>query len=169
MPTGNSRNSSDNRADLGGAQAGRDISVTQKSSVRNVFKSNKRSIALGTATLAALLAVVAGYLNASPNDSDGTQDGPSKLSGNWATASGDVQTYNTNGTCTGFYYTQGRFLDIGGPMQCTISSTKNDSDRYTLSVVQSPNQNSYELKFTGDDKASVYSPSGQFLYEITRT
>ncbi|PZT72329.1 hypothetical protein DNK56_03905 [Streptomyces sp. AC1-42W] len=89
--------------------------------------------------------------------------------GNWKTSgSSSPQVFGEDGRCSGFYYANGAPLDIGGPMTCAISSEPDADGRYTLVVTQSPNQATYKVAFDTADHATVYSSTGQKIYEIDR-
>ncbi|HEY9327516.1 MAG TPA: hypothetical protein VIS09_04645 [Streptomyces sp.] len=90
--------------------------------------------------------------------------------GTWKTlGSSSPKVFGEDGRCSGFYYNNGAPLDIGGPMTCTVSSTPDADDRYTLVVTQSPNQATYKVAFDTPDHALVYSSTGQKIYEINRS
>lgn len=96
--------------------------------------------------------------------------GATALVGTWtASDRSGTKVFRGNGPCEGFYYNNGAPLDIGGPMTCTISSTPDAQGRYTLTVMQAPNQDSYKVAFDSTDHAVVYTDSGQKLYEMQRS
>ncbi|MFE6766444.1 hypothetical protein [Streptomyces sp. NPDC057689] len=108
-------------------------------------------------------------LTASSAGDDGKAGGSAAMVGNWkASGSSSPQTFGEDGRCSGFYYANGAPLDIGGPMTCTISSSADADDRYTLVVTQSPNQATYKVAFNTADHATVYSSTGQKIYEMSR-
>jgi hypothetical protein len=90
--------------------------------------------------------------------------------GTWTASDGTgIKTMGSNNQCAGFYYANGTPLDIGGPMSCAISSKPDAQNRYSLTVTQSPNKNTYKIQFDTVDQATVYSSTGQRLYAITRS
>lgn len=95
---------------------------------------------------------------------------PSVIVGTWTASDGTGQkTFSANGgRCDGFYYHQGRPLDIGGPMQCTLSSKPDPQNRYALLVTQSGNRATYAVAFADDDTATVFDSAGTQLYQLTR-
>ncbi|UXA19088.1 hypothetical protein [Mycobacterium sp. SMC-4] len=105
--------------------------------------------------------------------SDGSgsdRDGPKSLVGIWSSSDGTAdKRLADNGLCEGFYYSNGRQLDIGGPMTCQLSDQPDSAGRYTLIVSQSPNRSSYLVEFNGNNTVSVYSKSGDLLYTLTRS
>lgn len=93
------------------------------------------------------------------------------LVGSWTPSDGtSTKVFNEGGSCRGFFYdsSTGRPLDIGGPMECQLSSHADDSGQYKLLVTQSPNEATYLVKFSGDDAATVYSKNGKELYSLSR-
>ncbi|MEV0252036.1 hypothetical protein AB0H76_36005 [Nocardia sp. NPDC050712] len=94
----------------------------------------------------------------------------SAIVGSWAAsdATGTKTFTSSGGRCDGFYYSQGRILDIGGPMTCVISERPNGQGRYSLVVTQSPNRSTYTIEFRGADHAIVYDSTGARLYELER-
>ncbi|MFJ4899976.1 MULTISPECIES: hypothetical protein [unclassified Streptomyces] len=97
------------------------------------------------------------------------KSGSAAMVGNWKTSgSSSPKVFGEDGRCSGFYYDNGAPLDIGGPMTCTMSSTPDADDRYTLVVTQSPNEATYKVAFDTADHAQVYSSTGQKIYEIDR-
>ncbi|MFD5984918.1 hypothetical protein [Streptomyces cyaneofuscatus] len=106
---------------------------------------------------------------AASSSGDEGKAGAAAMVGKWRTSdSSGPKVFGEDGRCTGFYYNNGAPLDIGGPMTCTISSTPDADDRYTLVVTQSPNQATYKVAFDTADHAQVYSSTGQKIYEMNR-
>jgi hypothetical protein len=103
----------------------------------------------------------------SPPPSPATS-GPQSLGGTWTASDGETITFSDDGPCENAFYSDGKPLDIGGPMTCHLSSKPDSSGRYQLIVRQSPNKRTYLVEFTGDDKASVYTKNGELIYTITR-
>ena len=94
--------------------------------------------------------------------------GPQSIAGTWTASDGETITFSDDGPCEDAFYSDGKPLDIGGPMTCHLSSKPDSSGRYQLIVRQSPNKMTYLVEFTGDDTASVYSRKGQLIYTMTR-
>lgn len=91
------------------------------------------------------------------------------LTGNWKADDGTgLKVITSNGSCQGMYYNGTKPLDIGGPMACSFSDKKGSDGRYSLVVSQPPNQASFEVEFSGNDSATVYSSSGSRLYSMAR-
>ncbi|MFE6858269.1 hypothetical protein [Nocardia sp. NPDC057668] len=90
--------------------------------------------------------------------------------GTWTASDGTgTKTYTSNsGQCDGFYYNNGRPLDIGGPMTCTISSRPDTQGRYTMIVTQSDNRAEYRVEFSDTNHAAVLDSKGTKIYEIER-
>lgn len=110
-----------------------------------------------------------GEAAASSGGGDAGKAGAAAMVGNWkSSGSSSPQVFGEDGTCSGFYYNNGVPLDIGGPMTCTMSSTPDAEGRYALVVTQSPNQAKYKVAFDTADHATVYSSTGQKIYEIDR-
>ena len=90
------------------------------------------------------------------------------LVGNWKASDGSpMKVVAKDGRCSGMYYSNGKPLDIGGGMTCSVSSKKDSAGRYSLVVSQPPNQATYSVAFDGDSKATVYAGSVA-LYTMTR-
>ncbi|WP_412537957.1 hypothetical protein R8Z50_19040 [Longispora sp. K20-0274] len=90
--------------------------------------------------------------------------------GSWNASDGTgLKVFGSNGQCDGFYYNGTTPLDIGGPMTCVLSSKPDTQNRYTLTVTQRPNRDTYKVEFSTADHATVYSDTGQKLYEIDRS
>ena len=90
------------------------------------------------------------------------------LSGAWSADDGSgVKTFQDNGACTGMYYNQGKPLDIGGGMTCTLGGDKDDQGRYMLQVQQPPNSETLLVSFDGEN-ATVYNTTGERLFTMTK-
>ena len=94
--------------------------------------------------------------------------GPRSIAGTWTASDGETITFSDDGPCEDAFYSDGKPLDIGGPMTCHLSSKPDSSGRYQLIVRQSPNKMTYLVEFTGDDTASVYTRTGELIYTMTR-
>ncbi|RSM70395.1 hypothetical protein DL991_37695 [Amycolatopsis sp. WAC 01375] len=108
--------------------------------------------------------------NSSSPDAGQPLRDPGILVGSWR-SSDDTGTkvYSGNGgSCEGFYYHQGRVLDIGGQMTCRISSQPDVNGRYTFQVTQKPNQASYKITFDSPDQATIYGSDGAPIYRLSR-
>lgn len=91
------------------------------------------------------------------------------LTGNWTADDGtQTKVINEAGACRGMFYSNGKPLDIGGGMSCSLSEKKNSNGRYSLIVSQPPNEASYEIEFDGNDAATVYDGSGTRIYSMKR-
>jgi hypothetical protein len=103
-----------------------------------------------------------------PSDSQGTATRPSSLAGVWSASDGtSPKIISDDGQCSGMYYDGSSPLDIGGPMSCTFA--QNQSDGYYLLVVrQSPNQASYEVRFSDDNTMTMYTTAGAKIVTLTR-
>ncbi|MEV6713447.1 hypothetical protein AB0M48_15575 [Lentzea sp. NPDC051208] len=90
--------------------------------------------------------------------------------GTWTASDGTgTKTFGGNGAqCEGFYYHQGKPLDIGGPMSCSLSSAPDSENRYSLIVKQGSNQATFKISFDKADHAVVYGSNGAKLYELNR-
>lgn len=90
--------------------------------------------------------------------------------GVWAASDGSgTKTIGSNGVCTGMYYNQGKPLDIGGGMTCTLSSQKASDGTYAMVVSQPPNQTTYRVAFTGKNAMAVSdAASGKLIVTLTR-
>ncbi|MFI7285926.1 hypothetical protein ACIBRY_04580 [Streptomyces anulatus] len=136
--------------------------------VINAAERNKVPTALGVIVVLGLIAGLSVW--ASGDDSSGDAAGSAPLAGSWAPSDDTgIKTFGDDGQCTGFYYNNGRPLDIGGPTRCSLSTRPDEAGQYTLTVVQSPNEAAYKVRFDGTDHALVYSSTGQKLYELNRT
>jgi hypothetical protein len=93
----------------------------------------------------------------------------STVVGNWTASDGTGnKSFNSDGRCDGVFYNEGKPLDIGGPMSCSLS-TKPDSDGlYTLLVTQSMNKATYKVRFDSTDHITVFDSAGRKLYELER-
>jgi hypothetical protein len=103
----------------------------------------------------------------SPPPSQATS-GPQSIAGTWTASDGETITFSDDGPCENAFYSDGKPLDIGGPMTCHLSSKPDSSGRYQLIVRQSPNKMTYLVEFTGDDTASLYTKNGELIYTMTR-
>ncbi|WP_063047637.1 hypothetical protein [Nocardia pseudovaccinii] len=94
----------------------------------------------------------------------------SAIIGTWTAsdATGTKTFGSSGGRCDGFYYYQGKPLDIGGPMTCVISGKADADGRYSLVVTQSPNRSTYKVEFSDADHAVVFDSAGTRLYELER-
>lgn len=71
------------------------------------------------------------------------------MEGVWSASDGTPdKVIQSDGSCSGMYYTGGRVLDIGGPETCTLGS-RSDDGSYPLVVRQPPNQATYAVRFDG--------------------
>ncbi|WP_328493456.1 hypothetical protein OHS59_12355 [Streptomyces sp. NBC_00414] len=136
--------------------------------VINAAERNKVRTTIGGIVVLGLIAGLSIWAGGDDSSGDTTDSPP--LAGSW-TPSDDtgIKTFGEDGQCTGFYYNNGRPLDIGGPMRCSLSTRPNEAGQYTLTVVQSPNEAAYTVRFDGDDHALVYSSAGRKLYELNRS
>ncbi|TWG03733.1 hypothetical protein FHX80_112168 [Streptomyces brevispora] len=142
--------------------------IKANNKVVNRAARNPLLTVLAVALVLAALVFGIRALTASSGGDEG-KAGSAAMVGNWKTSdSSSPKVFGEDGRCSGFYYNNGAPLDIGGPMTCTISSTPDADDRYTLVVTQSPNQATYKVAFDTADHAQVYSSSGQKIYEINR-
>lgn len=90
------------------------------------------------------------------------------LTGVWRADDGTgLKTVNADGSCSGMYYNNGKPLDIGGGMTCTLGD-KEDDGTFLLVVRQPPNQLSYRVRFSGPDTAQLLSKSGEIVVTLTR-
>ncbi|HEX7303358.1 hypothetical protein [Lentzea sp.] len=154
----------------GGVIGGRDVIGSNNS-------DNRKKVHFG-GILVAAVAIVALFLvgravvlnmtgdSGAPDSTDVTRTAV----GTWTASDGTgTKTFGGNGAqCDGFYYAQGKPLDIGGPMSCTLSSAPDERNRYSLMVKQGPNQATYKIAFDREDHAVVYGSNGAQLYELTR-
>lgn len=143
------------------------VRVNTGNKVINQFKSNPVG-ALGV--LIAVVAILAAGVFGFNKVFNGSPAGPEALAGSWHASDGSgMKTFNTSGACDGFYYNNGKPLDIGGPMTCTIDGSPGADGRYTLVVKQPPNEDSYKVEFDTDNHAIVYTDGGEKLYEMSRS
>lgn len=105
-----------------------------------------------------------------PNSLAGKSVDSQTIVGAWNASDGTgTKTFTaSSGQCAGFYYNNGKPLDIGGPMTCTISSKPDAQGRYTMIVTQSENRATFHIAFTDTDHASVLDSQGTKIYEIER-
>ena len=95
--------------------------------------------------------------------------GTPTLVGNWQADDGSgAKVVTSNGACQGMFYSQGKPLDIGGGMTCSLSTKALNGGKYSLVVSQPPNQASYLVDFSGNDSATVYDTGGGRLYSMKR-
>ena len=94
--------------------------------------------------------------------------GPQSIAGTWTASDDETITFSDDGPCENAFYSDGKPLDIGGPMTCHLSTKPDSSGRYQLIVRQSPNKMTYLVEFTGGDTASVYTRKGGLLYTMSR-
>lgn len=91
-----------------------------------------------------------------------------ELTGVWRGDDGTgLKTVSADGSCSGMYYNNGKPLDIGGGMTCTLGEKDQDGD-YILVVRQPPNQRSYHVQFEGSDTAILLEDSGDVVVTLTR-
>lgn len=92
------------------------------------------------------------------------------LVGNWEADDGTgIKVVRSNGACSGLmYFGPGNPTDIGSGMSCSMSSKKDNDDRYSLVVSDSLQQVTLKVAFDGDDTARIYSSSGDLLLTMTR-
>ncbi|WP_371659510.1 hypothetical protein [Streptomyces sp. NBC_00280] len=140
-----------------------------KANTKIINYAARNPLASGIVIVLVLVAAFLG-IRALTTSSGGDEKADSAaMVGNWKTSdSSSPKVFGEDGRCAGFYYNNGAPLDIGGPMTCTISSTPDADDRYTLVVTQSPNQATYKVAFDTADHALVYSSMGQKIYEMNR-
>lgn len=151
---------------IGDNTSGR-IRVSTGNKVINKVQANPAG-AIGV--LIVVVAILAAGVFAYNKVFNGSTTGPEALAGSWHASDGSgTKTFNTSGACDGFYYNNGKLLDIGGPMSCTIDSGPGTDGRYTLAVKQPPNEDTYKVEFDTDDHAIVYTDSGEKLYEMSRS
>jgi hypothetical protein len=157
---------SSGRVEIGDNASGR-IKINTGNKIINKVRASPAGAIVALLIVAAIaVAVVFGLMKAF----NGSTDGPAALAGSWHASDGSgTKTFNTNGACDGFYYNNGKPLDIGGPMSCTIDSSPGADGRYTLTVKQPPNQDTYKVRFDSDDHAVVYTADGEKLYEMSRS
>lgn len=86
------------------------------------------------------------------------------LEGVWFGDDGTTKTVSSGGACSGMYYNQGKVLDIGGPMTCTLSE---DGDR--LVVRQPPNERTYTVRFVSDGELILMDSAGESIVTLTRS
>lgn len=119
--------------------------------------------------LSILLTMFAGGFTALACAGIGNADPTPSLYGTWTSSDGTSnKVFDEDGRCKGFFYDDGKPLDIGGPMSCQLSSKPTSSGRYQLNVTQGPNEATYLVEFNGDDAATVYTRSGSKLYQLER-
>ncbi|MDO5863456.1 MULTISPECIES: hypothetical protein [Paenarthrobacter] len=93
---------------------------------------------------------------------------PPSLTGNWKADDGTaMKVVMPDGRCKGMYYSGGKPLDIGGGMTCSLSDKKDSKGRYSLVVSQPPNQATFQVEFSGNDSATLYSGSNK-LFTMAR-
>lgn len=95
--------------------------------------------------------------------------GPPDMTGSWTPSDGSgVKVFQGDtGPCQGIYYSDGKPLDIGGGMTCSLGSNKTNG-RYPLQVDQPPNSETLYISFSGDRHATVYDSAGTQLLTMTR-
>ncbi|SUA44946.1 Uncharacterised protein [Nocardia africana] len=158
-------NSSSNRVS-GNKFGSGDVHIDQ--SVKQTIK--KRRMIFGGAGVVAV-AVVAGSIFATTHSStSSTTIDASTLEGTWTASdgSGEKVFRGSGQQCRGFFYSDSKPLDIGGPMECDLSQKPDAQQQYTLLVTQSENHGRYKIKFEDRDHASVYDLSGTQLYQLAR-
>ncbi|MEU8897061.1 hypothetical protein [Nocardia sp. NPDC048505] len=176
---------------MDGAQVAGPVTVTSNNKIVNFAKRHPGSFLGGMLVVLALAALLigkaiggtgqdvtaaqepaAGHSSSSPGGGSTARGtaAADAIVGSWtASDSTGTKTFTSSGgPCDGFYYSQGRILDIGGPMTCVISQKPNAQGRYSLVVTQSPNRGTYSIEFRGTDHAIVYDTSGTRLYELER-
>lgn len=90
------------------------------------------------------------------------------LVGMWQPDDGSgMKTVAEDGRCTGMIYNQGRPLDIGGGMYCTLGEKASDGT-YTLVVQQPPNEQTYRVRFEGQDTAVLLTRGGETIVTLER-
>ncbi|MEU0162242.1 hypothetical protein ABZ154_26255 [Streptomyces sp. NPDC006261] len=139
--------------------------------ITNIIHAAERNKVWTALGAIALLGLITGlFIWAGGGDSSDDATGSPPLAGSW-TSSDDtgIKTFGDDGQCTGFYYNNGKPLDIGGPMRCSLSTQPDEAGQHTLTVVQSPNEAAYKVRFDGTDHALVYSSTGRKLYELNRS
>ncbi|WP_394613521.1 hypothetical protein JNUCC0626_26765 [Lentzea sp. JNUCC 0626] len=162
-----------------GISAGGSINASGNGTIagRDVRNSHNKKVNFG-GILVAAVAIVALFfagkavivnMTGDSGAADSTEV-TSKAVGTWTASDGTgTKTFGGNGAqCDGFYYHQGKPLDIGGPMSCTLSSAPDAQNRYSLMVKQGPNQATFKIEFDQADHAVVYGSNGAKLYELTK-
>ncbi|MET9227280.1 hypothetical protein [Lentzea sp. NPDC003310] len=146
--------------------------VSGSNNTDNRKKTNYGGILVAAVAIVALFLVGrAVVVNLSGDDgAAGGTDVTQTAVGTWTASDGTgTKTFGGNGAqCEGFYYHQGKPLDIGGPMTCTLSTAPDDQNRHSLLVKQGPNQATFKIAFDRADHAVVYGANGAQLYELTR-
>lgn len=97
--------------------------------------------------------------------------GPPSLVGNWRADDGTgTKVIMPDGSCPGMYYdVTGQMVNYGGPITCSMSSSKDSRGRYTLLVRQIMlDQQTMYIEFEGKNKAKVYDYAGNLLFTMTR-
>lgn len=79
-----------------------------------------------------------------------------------------IKTVNSDGSCSGMYYNNGKPLDIGGGMSCVLGEKPQDDGTYVLVVRQPPNERTYNVRFEDADTAVLMSSSGSVIVTLTR-
>lgn len=153
-----------------GIVAGRDVSNSNNTDNRK--KVNFGGILVAAVAIVALFLAGRAVIVNMAGDSgaaDSTEVTRTAV-GTWTASDGTgTKTFGGNGAqCDGFYYHQGKPLDIGGPMSCTLSSAPDAQNRYSLIVKQGPNQATFKIEFDQADHAVVYGSNGTKLYELTK-
>lgn len=167
ISAGGSISASDN-----GIIAGRDVTDSNNTTHNRNKKFNFGGILVAAVAIVALFFVGRAVVVDLTGDGDppASADVAQTAVGTWTASDGTgTKTFGGNGAqCDGFYYHQGKPLDIGGPMSCTLSSAPDGENRYSLIVKQGTNQATFKIAFDKADHAVVYGSNGAKLYELTR-
>lgn len=151
-----------------GIIAGRDVTGSNN----RTKKFNFGGILVAAVAIVALILVGRAVVVNLTGDGDppASADVAQTAVGTWTASDGTgTKTFGGNGAqCDGFYYHQGKPLDIGGPASCTLSSTPDSQNRYSLMVKQGPNQATFKIAFDKADHAVVYGSNGTKLYELNK-
>ncbi|MGM7645468.1 hypothetical protein ACSVDM_11255 [Nocardia sp. JW2] len=149
-----------------------DIHASGPVNVRNkVVNQARRHPVLATFVVIGVVTLLGFSANQLTSQQEAQQVGGAEtMSGAWSASDGTgTKTFGSDGgACDGFYYSNGRPLDIGGPMTCSMSSKPDAEGRYSLRVVQSSNRATYLVVFSDADHASVFDTSGAELYDLER-
>jgi len=102
-----------------------------------------------------------------PNPASGGDSvAPSAIVGVWSASDGSgTNVIDGSGQCSGMYWNNGKPLDIGGPMRCTLGAQQASDGSYVLVVQQPPNQASYPVTFHGNSFTLI---SGNVSITLTR-
>lgn len=138
-----------------------------------VHKAGENPLGVLLGVTALILLALGAYLLTGgklPGGDSSTAVSSQTISGTWTPSDGtDNKIFTASGgQCTGFYYSNGRPLDTGGPMTCAIKGTPDTNGRYELHVTQTGNSGRYLIEFTDPDHGTVFTAGGTKLYDIER-